>query len=425
MAHLFKGPAIRVRQPIGEFWIASIPASTLLKATAPDPLRLAVDPSMSKTALEWQKAGKLRGNQRPLEKSRLIEIAKYIGTVESTFPNSIILAAPTLGEEGTPESSAPWAIDGKPGADMGTLTIPSAPLLASVVDGQHRLYAFTQLSDADLLDTQLVCAVFFDLPIQMQAMVFATINTNQKAVRRGLALNMYGYNVEDEKRDHWSPEKLAVFMTRRLNFDANSPLYHRIKVEAVNAPPATLFPGAKRPIGMAAVVDGITGLVSRSAESDRDDLRKASLFAGVKRSDLRPDESPLREWFQATLDAELYSLLLGAFGAITEQLWSEADPILVRAVDVRGLMDFLGDVIKEAKSKRGEDPQELLKAVRLRWSGALATARNVNFAEPFFEATYRGRRRVQNALRLANRMARLEEMPPADRAEYERLVPKR
>ncbi len=41
---VFRFPAIRVQQPIGTFWAASIPADILLETTVPDPLRVVIDP---------------------------------------------------------------------------------------------------------------------------------------------------------------------------------------------------------------------------------------------------------------------------------------------------------------------------------------------------------------------------------------------
>jgi len=78
----------------------------------------------------------------------------------------------------------------------------------------------------------LVCSVFLDLPNPFQAYVFATVNFNQKKVDRSLAYELFGFDTEDEPPQAWTPEKTAVFLTRRLNMDADSPLRGRIVVAA-------------------------------------------------------------------------------------------------------------------------------------------------------------------------------------------------
>src|SRR5262249_38273093 len=139
---------------------------------------------------DWEVAGALAGTQRKLEVDRLKQIAAFIETMEATFPNSIILAVDEA--SATDDTTPTWIITPSNGADLGTLAIPHGARKARVVDGQHRLYAFT-LADSDIsANFKLLCAVFFGIPDPMQAFIFATINTNQIPVRRGLAMNLYG-----------------------------------------------------------------------------------------------------------------------------------------------------------------------------------------------------------------------------------------
>src|SRR5262245_40823235 len=71
---LVEVPAIRVSQPIGDFWICAIPAKTLLDVTYPDPLRVSAEKADSPKLKEWRDAGLLEGNQRPIDPDRLKEI---------------------------------------------------------------------------------------------------------------------------------------------------------------------------------------------------------------------------------------------------------------------------------------------------------------------------------------------------------------
>lgn len=415
---LYSGPALRVSQPIGHFWAASIPAQTLLEVTAADRLRLLSRPTPDVPALDWAMAGELEGTQRKLEAVRLKEIAAFIKTIEATFPNSVILSVDDA--SATEEAGRPWVIQETP-AGRWTLTIPQGAQRARVVDGQHRLYAFSGVDPDVARDFELLCAVFVGLPDPIQAFVFATINTNQKPVRRGLAMNLYGYNVEDQERSEWNPEKLAVFMARRLNFEEDSPLFQRVKVEAEGAPEPSLLPGAKRPIPMAAVVDVPLGLVSRHPKRDRDELAtRTALLTRRKRKTLsREDAAPLRHWYVDERDADTYALLKAYFQAISEDFWSGERATLMRAVDIRALGDFLGVLLGRNRPAKLSDALNLVEDTR---KTAFVEARRIRFDDSFFEATYRGRRRVENTLRLVAGENIWAQLSPADRPEYERVL---
>ena len=97
-------------------------------------------PATKRTPDEWATAGRLAGNQRPIEERRLGEIAQYIDTVDATFPNSIILSA--NGDTGEDETEADhvgedWVIKGAGGS--GTLVIPQDARQASIVDFGNRV----------------------------------------------------------------------------------------------------------------------------------------------------------------------------------------------------------------------------------------------------------------------------------------------
>src|ERR1700761_9256140 len=73
--------ALKVTQPLGEFYVISLSARDLLSITFSEPLRY-IDNS-----------GTLQGSQRKKDEKRLKEIATYIESVEMAFPNAIILGA--------------------------------------------------------------------------------------------------------------------------------------------------------------------------------------------------------------------------------------------------------------------------------------------------------------------------------------------
>jgi DGQHR domain-containing protein len=72
--------AIKVSQPLGDFFVISIKARLLKNISFSEPLKY------------LSEDGKMKGNQRQINTKRLIDIGKYIDTAEMTFPNSIILS---------------------------------------------------------------------------------------------------------------------------------------------------------------------------------------------------------------------------------------------------------------------------------------------------------------------------------------------
>jgi len=73
--------ALKVSQPLGDFFVVSIPANKLVDICFSEPLRYIDD------------NGRVQGSQRVKDEKRLKEIGKYIESVEMAFPNSIIISA--------------------------------------------------------------------------------------------------------------------------------------------------------------------------------------------------------------------------------------------------------------------------------------------------------------------------------------------
>ncbi len=111
------------------------------------------------------------------------------------------------------------------------MTIPTGESLAAIIDGQHRLFSFAHCA-SDRMGMSLLCSIYFDLPKPFQANLFATINSTQKRVDRSLTFELFGYNILDEPESMWGPDKLAVFLARKLNTDPSSPIRGRIIIAA-------------------------------------------------------------------------------------------------------------------------------------------------------------------------------------------------
>lgn len=322
--------ALKVTQPIGEFYITKISASDLLRISTSQIAR-------------YNEKGELIGNQRKLDKRRLASIANFIKTREMCFPTSIIVAV-NIDNEGKMldcEDKNRWTVS-KTENDVYNITIPNDNVKTCVIiDGQHRLNAFESLEEQK--DIELVCSLFFDLPNPYQAFLFATINGNQKPVSKSLSLDLYGYNLEHEAKDKWNPEKLAVSLTRKLNFNDDSPLVNCVKL----APNTDALPQNTGCVivSTSSVASGILKLISKNPQKDRDlmAIRKNKIFADCSRRSLEDDGTVLRKLFLECKDDEIYSTLTNYFFSVKNILWEHQGDgsILKKTIGILVLFDIL------------------------------------------------------------------------------------
>ncbi|KRT17775.1 hypothetical protein ASU31_00305 [Pedobacter ginsenosidimutans] len=377
--------AIRVHQELSDFYITSIRAGDLLKFTFSEKLEYT------------DENGKLKGNQRKIDEKRLKEIGTYISSVEMSFPNSIILAA-NYSEAGelVDDEAERWDIDSID-SNLYKIAIPTDKKLAAIVDGQHRLMGFGEkyLKDQSKLDIELPCAIFFDLPNSYQAFLFATINGNQKRVDKSLALEQFGFNVEDEPQQTWTPEKLAVYFTRTLNFK-ESPIKGHIKIapKISTSLKKEVFSSQKDwSISTATIVDGILGLITSNAKRDRVEMAQENIWGKRSRSmvsNIR-DKSPLRIQYLDRDDDYIFKIIFNYLSAIKETLWKTYDPksYIFKTVGVQALFDVLKRILQINILTEQNDFKSLLE-----------TAQIYDFSSSAVQASGIGRKDIRNAILL-------------------------
>lgn len=389
-----KLPALRLEQPVGVFYAASIPAAHLLDLCFTDRLR----------AVPRGVGYELEGSQRQLVRRRLREIGRYINTREAAFPNSIILAANYRSRDGVIEADEAlrWRIEAANNGDCVSLIIPTATRLAAIIDGQHRLFGFTW-AEPERHAMPVLCSVFLDLPRPFQAYLFATINSTQKPVDRSQTYELFGYNVENEPEEEWSPDKLAVFLARKLNTDPDSPFCNRILVSAENdivLSRAEARAAGRWMVSMATVVGGIARLISTSPKEDADFLRTA---AGIDRERLaaqRPrDRSPLRELYLETRDKVLYFAVVNFFSSALsvagpDDQRAERESFLTKTVGIQALFDVLRELAASALEQRDFSRGKFIEKLR-----PLA---EINFSyDGFQQASGQGRSLIRRVILLA------------------------
>lgn len=375
-------------------------------------------------ALQYKdKGGHLRGTQRKKNVARLQEIAKYIDSEEMAFPNTIILAAnytedgETLVGEYSDEdeetedfdsntenakkklSPLAWTVEQVSG-DIYDIIIPSKVPLAAIIDGQHRINAFEYIDKKERLNLEVPCSVYFGISNPYQAYLFATINGNQKRVDRSLALEQFGFNVEDEGKKSWTPEKLAVYFSRRLNIENSSPLHKHIKVAPANE--QILFNTPRNDewtVSTATIVDGVLSLITTKPKRDRVEMAQTRLF-GRSREMLEKfsDSSPLRQLYLNYEDERIYSLIFSYFSLVDKELWSHAktNSYIIKTVGVLALFDFFKRVLQEI------GPEADFKAY-------LSHVSEADFSDHFFQASGVGRSRIRMLLYFATGFRRKSE----------------
>ena len=402
--------ALRVEQPIGTFYVAVLPAELLLQVAASDRMRA----RMNKDGDGYH----LEGTQRIIQDKRLTEIANYIGRVDAAFPNSIIIAAnydrdtgfdqgeleDIVSEESGPEAdvaSRVWTVELQENGCY-RLRIPSAEKLAAVIDGQHRLFSFAKADIESMRGMNLLCSVFLDLPKALQAQIFATINSTQKRVDRSLTFELFGYNVSDEAEEYWTPDKLAVFFTRKLGTDNGSPLQGRVLVAPKrDAALDDLASRAGWQVSTAVIVDGILRLFSSNPKRDSNLMRtekarkRECLETGPK------DRSPLRQVFIEGNDALLYAMVLNYLKACEAVFWSKVrvGSFIVRTIGVQALFDILRGLAGQAYQDRDISVSYFERII--------APAGEIDFAgDRFRNPSGSGRTYIRKAIEEAARLGR-------------------
>jgi len=379
--------ALRVVQPLGVFFVAVLPARALLDVAFTD--------LTSAHARADGRGYDIDGTQRFRQDKRLDEIAAFLKRGDAAIPNSIILAANYRQEDGRIEEDEEHDDDAEGAAALPSrrwtilerddgcfdLVIPTRSKLAAVIDGQHRLFAFARVSTdtADPLNMDLLCSIYMDLPKPYQASLFATVNSTQKRVDKSLTYELFGYNVEEEPREAWTPDKLAVYMTRLLGTDAESPLRSRILIAPEkDRELRNLAEEGDWRVSTAVVVEGVLKLFSANPKRDSN-----TMAAGSRPSrsllEIGRDKSPLRSlYIAATQDDIIYRVTRNFLVACQTVFWAKRakGSFIVRTVGVQALFDVLRHIAGQVMTE-GDASVE-------RFTAILERAKDADFSEDRF-----------------------------------------
>ena len=249
--------ALRVNQPIGEFFIASMDAEELVGISYSDVRRM--EGSDGRREIE-----RYLGIQRPLKKARIKEIRSYImNNRDATFPTSVILAVNEKCAEYDEETGTLSLYPHE--ADENSKSIPYHKI-AKVLDGQHRIAGFfagdgsTREFDFDR-EFKVNVSIFIGIDLPEQAKIFATVNLAQTKVNKSLV-----YDLEDLAKKP-NPYKTCHHVAVALDANEDSPFYERIKRLGVATPGRDY-----EPLTQASFVEALVRFISDNPSRDRNDI---------------------------------------------------------------------------------------------------------------------------------------------------------
>lgn len=328
---LIKFPVIRISQPLGDFFIGNISARDLVKISYADVRRIEGEEREVESYL---------GIQRPLDKSRVHKIRKYLESPDAAFPTGVVVAI----DQKCAEFENSGYLTLKPyEADFAEDNSISIDKVAKVLDGQHRIAAFiNEAGNYDealnrvFLNFEFNIVVFVGLDIDEQANIFATVNLAQTKVSRSLVYDLEG--LSKTRSPFRTCHQIAVALD---SADKSSPLFHRIKRLGVK----TKGRDESEPLTQAVFVESLIKLLSPDPFADRTLYMKGKTPKYCSNAELL--KYPFRNLFIAGKDKEIALIIYNYFSSIQNKwptAWTEIQKqgnILPRSNAFKAFMRYL------------------------------------------------------------------------------------
>lgn len=161
--------------------------------------------------------------QRIIKKARLNNVRKFINDEKGYFPNSIIISIDTKKTLRFDRSDK--QVEGAV-ADLGILYLPQRYKSAYIIDGQHRLYGY---SDSEYtMKNSIPVVAFENLDQSEQVKLFMEINENQKSVSKNLRNTLNADMLWTSPKESERREALKSRIAQEFGEDTESPLYGRV-----------------------------------------------------------------------------------------------------------------------------------------------------------------------------------------------------
>lgn len=163
--------------------------------------------------------------QRIIKRKRLKEVQSFIND-GGYFPNSIIVSIDSGGRKLQFDES-PTKLDDSI-SKIGVLHLPKRYHSAYIIDGQHRLYGY---SDSEYANTNSIPIVaFVDLDRSEQLKLFMDINENQKSVSKTLRITLNSDMLWDSPNQNKRRDAIRSKIAQMCGEEQSSPLLGRVVI---------------------------------------------------------------------------------------------------------------------------------------------------------------------------------------------------
>jgi len=330
--------ALKVSQPIGDFYSAVLPADKLVEICFFD----------IRGITQREDFAEFMGIQRELDLGRVAEIRRYVQTLDPSFPTAIVLAVDEHCATFEPVEVSPGSSSER--SRIVRMTLRNFPDyqgdldpvlyrdIARIIDGQHRIAGLIGYEGEPF---DLNVSIFVGADIATQASIFSTVNLAQTKVNKSLVYDLFDYA---ETR---SPEKTCHEVAVVLDSEETSPFFKLIKRLGV----ATEGRFGET-LSQAAFVKGLIPYISKDVVADRDAAKRKRPFPKVQHPDLF-----LRKFFVNDEDDVIVDLMWNYFDAVRKRwpvAWSKTGKgwVLNKTAGYAGLMRFLKPCFRVLKQGR-------------------------------------------------------------------------
>lgn len=164
--------------------------------------------------------------QRIIKRKRLKEVQSFIND-GGYFPNSIIIISIDSGGRKLQFDESPTKLDDSI-SKIGVLHLPKRYHSAYIIDGQHRLYGY---SDSEYANTNSIPIVaFVDLDRSEQLKLFMDINENQKSVSKTLRITLNSDMLWDSPNQNERRDAIRSKIAQMCGEEQSSPLLGRVVI---------------------------------------------------------------------------------------------------------------------------------------------------------------------------------------------------
>lgn len=326
---------IQVRQPIGDFFLTSLPASLVAR-------RVSIAPRTMSSA-EAEEV------QREASDKRIREIANYVRDPDATFPTAVIVCCRsdnTTIENGRVKFARGHEDD-------------QDSFIGELLDGQHRIKGLRLAAEegVDIGRFDLPAVVMMDLQPAQKAYVFSIINSKQTPVSKSLIYDLFGLSKVR------SPYLTCHEIARAMNTQEGGPFARGLKMLGKKQAETEL-------LTQGSFVRNLLSLITSRPDEDALALKSGEL--------VRESDKPFNAFFLNNKDELILQAMTNYFSAVRDvfpEQWNYRSyinedgkprdpptPILRKTVGYEALMRALTLVWPEVK-ERGSVSYEVFRPI--------------------------------------------------------------